>query len=383
MDQVEVGRNDMGLITQGRSGSAPSGMVALAQLLVDGSHPLVAALASLNGNCFVADLDLNLVWMNRMATERVRSLDQEMRSAFGVEASSVLGKTIHRFHKDPRRIEQILDDPAELPRSAIFAFGATSLSTHINAILNDDGAKYGYVVLWQDITERVQDYQQFEQSMTALSTVSQTIVTAVTSSTDSANAVAGAAEQLRASVAEIARSSADTTTQVRETVEAARAGMVPLQALKRTSTEIGDFLGLITSVSEQTKLLALNATIEAARAGEAGKGFAVVADEVKTLAGRTAGSINDIESRISGIQAAAEDSVLALQRIDSMVEKINESQSVVGAAIEEQSAVISEISESITGIASEIGQTADQANTIAQAVQDVTSRTERLLGSTE
>lgn len=358
--------------------SATTELAPLAELLHDEVHPLAAVVDSLNANCFIADMSLTLVYMNRKASETVLKLAPTVQSTFGVSLQDILGGSIHRFHKDPSKIERILNDPSALPREATFEFGGIALRTQINAITTGAGERVGYVVLWDDVTQQLADYRQFDQAMGNLSTVSHTIVDATGLSASSAESVAAATEQLRSSVGEIARSSGEASSQVQQTVAAAREGMETLRALQRTSTEIGEFLGLITSVSDQTKLLALNATIEASRAGEAGRGFAVVADEVKSLAGTTAASITDIESRISAIQAAAGESVAALERIGGLVEKISESQAVVAAAIEEQSAVTGEIAQSAAGIAAEVGRTAKEANKISEAVEDVTARTEHL-----
>lgn len=350
----------------------------LADLLGEGLHPLAATLESLSLNCFVADLSLTLVWMNRAAHQAVTGLGPILRSTFGIGVEDIVGGSIHRFHRDPARIEQILRQPGALPRQAEFSFGGITLSTMINAITDDAGVRLGYVVLWEDVSARAEDYRQFDAAMDRLTQVGERITASTAASSTGAEAVAAAAEQLRASVAEIARSSADAAAQVEQAVQAAHEGMATLRDLAATSSEIGEFLGLITSVSDQTKLLALNATIEAARAGEAGKGFAVVADEVKSLAGTTAASISDIESRIGAIQAAAEASVRVLARIEAMVDQIHQSQAVVAAAIEEQSAVTSEIAHSAADIADEIASTAHETDAITAAVQDVTNRTAAL-----
>jgi len=70
---------------------------------------------------------------------------------------------------------------------------------------------------------------------------------------------------------------------------------------------VGSILELIQSIAEQTNLLALNAAIEAARAGETGRGFAVVADEVRTLSEKTTQSVDDIRSKIEGLQVTVKE----------------------------------------------------------------------------
>jgi methyl-accepting chemotaxis protein len=363
--------------------SRRSGATAdLSTLLADPSNPLRATLHSMFTNCFVADLELKLVYLNRQAEKTLRELAPAIRTSFGVELRDLLGGSIHRFHKDPARIERMLQDPAGLPRVSTFSFGGITLRTQINAISDDSGKRFGYVVTWENITERrdraASTFAASEAVTRGLNEVSQTLTTTADDTSQRAMTAASATEQMTQAVHEIARASSEASIQVSRTVDATADNLVKLRELQQMSSEIGDFLRLITGVAEQTKLLALNATIEAARAGEAGKGFAVVADEVKQLAGTTAASIGDIERRIGAIQTAASASVQAVTTIDGLVDNIRESQETIAAAIEEQSAVTSSIAETIAVIAERAQETAQQATQVRDAVDAVGRQSDTL-----
>jgi methyl-accepting chemotaxis protein len=326
----------------------------------------------MDANCFVADLDLTLVWMNRKAGGTVHSLAGAVRQSFGVALEDVLGGSIHRFHSDPARIERILSDPASLPRQAVFTFGGISLRTQINAITDSAGTRLGYVVVWENVSERnaIADRANGDVSASCaeVQAVIDDMIEVARGTSEQSEAAAAATEELRAAVAEIARSSSASTVQTRNAVTATAEGVAKLRDLQRSSTEIGDFLRLITGVAEQTKMLALNATIEAARAGEAGKGFAVVADEVKQLAGTTSASIGDIEARIDAIQRAAGEGVQALERIEELISVISESQETVAAAIEEQSAVTAELAAAVTQISTGAQRVAEHGASSGRAM---------------
>src|SRR5439155_48225 len=104
-----------------------------------------------------------------------------------------------------------------------------------------------------------------------------------------------------------------------EAVEQAQRTDTRITELSKAAERIGDVTKLITTIAEQTNLLALNATIEAARAGDAGRGFAVVAQEVKALASQTAKATSEISAQIAGMQAATQDSVLAIKEISGTI----------------------------------------------------------------
>jgi methyl-accepting chemotaxis protein len=361
----------------GRGQSRP-----LAEWLADTRNPLRATLESMNANCFIADLQLNLIFMNAKAKRTARDLAPAVRAAFGLSMDQLLNGSIHRFHHDPARIEQILNDPSALPREATFSFGGSTLRTMINAVTDGNGTRQGYVVIWDNVSERNaaadNAVSRVQGATELLSGITDRIAGTAGTASSQADQAENATSELRLAISEIARSSAEALSQVRETVEATQEGVTKLRDLQRSSTEIGDFLRLITGVAEQTKMLALNATIEAARAGEAGKGFAVVADEVKQLAGTTSASISDIEARIEAIQRAADEGVESLVRIEELIGLVSESQNTVAAAIEEQSAVTAQIAEAITAMASGARDTADQSTQIAASMTDMATQADAL-----
>jgi methyl-accepting chemotaxis protein len=120
-----------------------------------------------------------------------------------------------------------------------------------------------------------------------------------------------------------------------------------IQELGAKSAQIGEIIGVIDDIAEQTNLLALNAAIEAARAGEHGKGFAVVADEVRKLAERSARATGEIADLIKGIQDETQEAVEAMDKGTAEVESGSKLAEHAGEAIEGIMNAINEVAEQL------------------------------------
>jgi len=616
----------------------PSRAVAVKPSPNQGLKLAAAAIDSMQANIFISNRDLTIVHINDCAKQTLVKLAEEIRQVFGVEVEEILGSSIHRFHKDPRRVETLLATPQALPHQTEFTFGKITLETRINSVQGAAGELLGYVVVWEDVTQRrrlqsdyagqvaaihrsqavvefeldgtvtfaneiflqamgysleevqgqhhslfvdevtrnsagyrdfwqrlnrgecitgefrrmgkggqevyihgvyspildakgqsfkvvkfavdvtadrlqkadyqgqveaigrVQavvefsldgvilkaneiflnamgyrldeiqgkhhalfvdpehaasaEYRQFWTDLAAgrqqtgrfrrlgkggrevwiegsyfpildyagrpfkvvkyaaditslkqveaalectvhslasaaqeLTSVSQQMASNAEETAAQANVVSAAAEQVSrnvgtvasaaeemgASIKEIAKNANDAARVATSAVKVAEKTNATVSKLGESSAEIGNVIKVITSIAQQTNLLALNATIEAARAGEAGKGFAVVANEVKELAKQTAKATEDIGRRIEAIQTDTKGAVAAIAQISTIINQINEIQSTIASAVEQQTATTAEISRNVNEAALGSSEIAKNVMGVAQAAHSTTA----------
>jgi methyl-accepting chemotaxis protein len=248
--------------------------------------------------------------------------------------------------------------------SAQMASNAEEMSTQSNTVAGTTEQMSANINAMASAAEEMSvNIQSVTSTAEQMSQNMNTVATAIEEMSSSIKEVAGSAQE-GANIADTAMKMSDTATET-------------MDILGQGAREIGQVTDLIKRIAEQTNLLALNATIEAASAGDAGKGFAVVANEIKKLASQSAQAAEDIANRIEGVQVNTEEAVRSIGSITDVINKINESSTVITQSVEQQTITVTEISGSVqqantgaSNIASSIAEIARGANDVSRSAAE-------------
>ncbi|WP_232286072.1 methyl-accepting chemotaxis protein [Solidesulfovibrio carbinoliphilus] len=209
--------------------------------------------------------------------------------------------------------------------------------------------------------------QHAGETATAMEQMNATVLEVAKNASEAAQG-AGVARDKAKDGADVVRQVVAAINGVQERAATLRANM---DELGKQADGIGNIIGVISDIADQTNLLALNAAIEAARAGEAGRGFAVVADEVRKLAEKTMNATGEVGNAVRAIQAGARSSIEGVEGAARAVDRATELASHSGAVLGEIVSIVENSADQVRSIATASEEQSAASEQINRAVDDI------------
>lgn len=290
--------------------------------------------------------------LNRLeqALADIATGEADLTKRLAIEGKDEINRVAKSFNDFVARIQQTIQQVAE---------SAKSSNTETNNIIAINQS------LMQVADQQKSQNEQVAAAINELAASANQVAVSANDAANSSQSVSTETDSARASIVDAQQSMQSLSRQIQQAAEVTN-------SLEGSVEQIVSILEVIRGIADQTNLLALNAAIEAARAGEQGRGFAVVADEVRSLASKTQSSTGEIQSMIERLQTASAQAVStmsssqvqsddtydriasaveSLDKINQAIQIINEMNTQIATAANQQNAVSEDINRSVQEIA--------------------------------
>ncbi len=238
--------------------------------------------------------------------------------------------------------------------------------------------------------------EKFNEMFTQMHEVAHALLEANGQLTQSANAISSGASEQASQTEEVSSTVEEITAAMQQTSDNAQQSKVinekgnealsALQEVSQRSTEIvasiGERIGIMNGIAQQTNILALNAAVEAARAGEAGRGFAVVAAEVRKLAEQSTAAAKEVIELVRNAVSASQEASSRFTAFTPTLQELNRLVDEVSTAMEQQQQGASQINISVQQL-SEVAQSnaasSEELAAGAESIKEMGIKLQKLL----
>lgn len=207
---------------------------------------------------------------------------------------------------------------------------------------------------------------------------------------EGASRQASESEQVSSTVEEMTASMQQTSDNAQQCETINAKSMNSLAHLRETMEQsaevvasIGERIGVMNGIAQQTNILALNAAVEAARAGEHGRGFAVVAAEVRKLAEQSAKAADEVVGLVRNAVKVADEATQEFNAISPDLQEASRLTQEVSAAAQQQRIGTDQINTSVqelTEVAQGNAASSEELAASAENLKDMADRLNELLG---
>lgn len=286
-------------------------------------------LDEMQANVMVADLDLTMVFANKRAIQTFRLIEKEIMNAFHVSVNEMLGGSIHRFHRNPARVESILRDPTAFPRKASFNFGETTLETRIHRVAHPGEPIFCYVVVWEEVSDRMRLERDLREAMTREQEKAQNLQDRVSTMLIAVNAAKDGdlTPEINVEGNDVIGKMADGLRQFLQSLREHN------RITAKNAAEMGDSSSKLNTVSQQ---MSTNAEETSAQATMVATSSKTVSESVQTVAvavGEMTKSITEISSNTTRAADMGKEAVRITESTNAIIAKLGRSTQEIGAVV--------------------------------------------------